>query len=100
MKAKHMKTIATIRATTSEILPSILPLLAAITLVTLTATGSATPNEPESAKLPAALPRVNIRTADKLGLQRWRDLDTGKEIRRAQPVNTARLTIHTTPGNE
>jgi hypothetical protein len=70
MKAKHMKTIATIRATRSGILPSILPLLAAITLVTLTTTGSAAPNKPEPDKLPAALQRVSITTADKLGLQR------------------------------
>ena len=78
----------------------VLSLCAAIAFASLSTTGKATPIVADPDKLPAELPRVSISTADKLGLKRWRDLDTGKEVRRAQAVNpyTARLVIRNDSG--
>jgi hypothetical protein len=77
-------------AATSQMRSGVPSLLAAIAFAGLSTTGNANPTIVDSDKQAAELPRVSISAADKLGLKRWRDLDTGKEVRRARAVNPFR----------
>lgn len=77
----------------------VISLCAAIAFASLSTTGQATLIVPDPDKLPVELPRVSTSRADKLGLERWRDLDSGKEVRRAQAVNPkARVVIRNDTG--
>ena len=93
-----MKTIVsgTDTATTSRMLSGVSSLLAAIAFAGLSTTGNAGPIVDQH----ATLPRVSLSEADKLCLKRWRDVDTNKEVRRAQAVNPykARLVIRNDTG--
>ena len=80
----------------SRVLSGVSSLLAAIAFVGLSTTGNADPIVDQN----TSLPRVSLSEADKLGLKRWRDQDTGQEVRRAQAVNPyeSRLVIRNDTG--
>jgi hypothetical protein len=90
--------ITNIRCAKSSV--GIMSLCAAIAFTSLSTTGQAALIVPDPDKLSAELPRVSTSRADKLGLERWRDLDSGKEVRRAQAVNPykARVVIRNDTG--
>ena len=75
---------------TLRIPSGLLSLLAAIAFAGMSATSNATTAVVKTGAPPAKLPRVSISTADRLGLRSWRDLDSGKEVRRAQAISRHR----------
>jgi len=84
----------------SRIASGCLSWFAAVAWAALLTNGNAAPTFVEAEKASTELPLVSIRTADRLGLKRWRDLDSGKEVRRAQAVDTYKpsIVIHNKTG--
>ena len=84
----------------SRIASGCLSWFAAVAWVALLTTGNAAPIFVEADKASAELPRVSIKTADRLGLKWWRDLDSGKEVRRGQAADAYKpsIVIHNKTG--